>query len=80
VWYLHFKKHRRLALGFQSSAGRGISGKQTVLSKGSRRTRRVFRVIHTQFGGLFSTTMICEYQKDPLRTCVLALVYNSLGG
>jgi ribosomal protein L2 len=68
-----------LSVGFQSSTGRGTSGQQTVMSKGSVKMRRVFRIINNKASGLFVTTMICEYQKDPLRSGMLALVYNSFG-
>lgn len=79
MWYLSFHRHKRLTVGFQSAAGRGTMGQQTVMSKGSVKMRRVFRIINNKASGLFVTTMICEYQKDPLRSGMLALVYNSFG-
>lgn len=78
-WYLHFSRHKRLAIGFQAAVGRGSFGQQTVMSKKSFKFRRIFRVLGNTVAGLFVTALICEYQKDPLRSSMLALVCNSFG-
>jgi ribosomal protein L2 len=79
MWYLTFKKCRKLSVGFQTAAGRGGCGRQTIFSKGSTRVRKVFRIINNTFVGLSVSTLVCQYQKDPGRTSMLALVCNALG-
>jgi ribosomal protein L2 len=79
AWYLDFTKQRRLAVGFRRMTGRGVFGRKLTLSKGSVRSRQIFRNVNLSFDGLFTTSLVYEFQKDSSRSATLALIYNSLG-
>jgi ribosomal protein L2 len=78
-WYLRTSKLRKLSVGFKSKTGRGASGRIVLFSKGSRCAKKVHRLMHCSFSGMFAASVIYEFQKNPLKNSTLALLCNSMG-
>jgi len=69
----------RLALGFASSTGRGSQGQKTVLSKGSRPHRYLFRQLCKSPAGAGVLGVVVRLELRPAPLNAAALVKTALG-
>lgn len=72
--------HVRLHRGFTNRAGRGVSGKRTVFSKGAWAVRRIFHKIILNTKGTSCLGMVAQLKPRDRQTTALALIRTAVGG
>lgn len=78
-WYFEKKNFNQLTVGCTSHSGRGSTGKITVHSKGSKKSRVLYKIINMSFVGFSVLNFLVKIQFDSNRNGVVGLFYNSLG-
>lgn len=78
-WYFEKKNFNQLTVGYTNKAGRGNTGRITVHSKGSKKSRMLYKIINMSFVGFSVLNFLVKIQFDANRNSVIGLFYNSLG-
>lgn len=68
-----------MQVGFTNKAGRNLSGRRTVLSKGGWANRRVFKNVVTSAYGLYPLGLIIRIEPKTQFLGAVALVKTAMG-
>lgn len=72
-------KHPRLKVGYKHTAGRGLHGNKTVLSKSHRKYNSTYLRMYPISGGIFSLSMVTNWFPWTKNCKVAMLVRTALG-
>lgn len=78
-WYFEKKNFNQLTVGHTNKSGRGCTGRITVHSKGSKKSRTLYKIINMSFIGFSVLNFLVKIQFDANRNSIVGLFYNSLG-
>lgn len=69
----------RLSCGFTPSAGRGLGGSRTILAKGARQARQVFKPLFTRYDKAYTLAVVVSLQSTGPRSTLSFLARTADG-